>query len=239
MKILAVDTSSILASATLLDGNEIVHKEDTNNVTHSERLLKLIDSVLKERNIKIKDLDYLMTTNGPGSFTGARIGCVTVKGLASAFDTKIISVSSIETMAFHTYLSLNTNEEKIICALLDAKNSRAYYGLFKFSKQNSKVSYSTLLDISNNTIEEIKEKIKEYTDVIITSDFPEIVNDYFKDLYGESGKYEANPNSLDVIYFFKNVTDEILKEHEKDAYTLDVIYARQSQAERMKNGEKD
>ena len=136
MKILAVDTSEKLASVCYKYDNKKMYKEDTNNVTHSERLLKLIDDVLSNEKCKISDLDYLMTTNGPGSFTGARIGSVTIKGLAISYDKKIIAVTSTEILALDAYLRLNSNDEKVICSMLDAKNNRAYYGIYKFKRKH-------------------------------------------------------------------------------------------------------
>ena len=239
MKILAVDTSSFVASACLLNGKKTLYTEDSNKITHSEKLLKLIDNLMVQSSLKVQDLDYIMVINGPGSFTGARIGVVTIKGLAITNNTKIIAVTSLEAMAISHYLSLNTDEEKIICALLDAKNSRAYYGLFKLEKKNGKVKSSPLLEISNDTIDEIKNKLYNLTDVSVVTDIPDVIKEDFEKEYLKVVNKKYTPNASSLITFFQNAEKETINKYETDSYALDIVYARQSQAERMKNGEKD
>lgn len=237
MKILAVDTSSTLASVSLLNGKEVLYTEDSNNITHSEKLLKLVDNIMTKEKLKIKDLDYLMVINGPGSFTGARIGVVTIKGLAIPFDKKIIALTSLEAMAINEYISLNTDEEKIICSLLDAKNSRAYYGIFKLEKINGKIKSTILYNISNDTFEDIKDKLYNFSNVLVISDIPEILKDEFdKEKFIIYSK-KCSPNAAALINFYKYAEKETLNNHITDCYLLDIIYARLSQAERMKNEE--
>ena len=238
MKILGIDTSSTLASVSILKNKEIITMQDTNNVTHSERLLKLIDNALKTTKISLNELDYLMTTNGPGSFTGARIGAVTIKGLAAPLNLKIIAVSSIEIIALREYLNLNTKEEKIICALMDAKNDRAYYGLFKFETlENGKIKYAPLLQISNDTLCNILEKLKNFQNIIICGDLYLKISENYSFPHLIISENDLKPNSSYLIDYYNNVCEEIIKNHVQDTYTLDITYARMSQAERIKNGE--
>ncbi len=239
MNILSIDTSSIIASVSILKGKEVVTMQDTNNITHSERLLKLIDNALVSSGLKLNSLDYLMTTNGPGSFTGSRIGVVTAKGLATPNNLKIIAATSIETMALKEYICLNTKDEKIICVMMDAKNDRAYYGLFRFyTLDNGKIAYAPLLDISNDTISSILYKFNNFQNIVICGDLGEKILESYDTTHLVICKRVLKPNSSYLIDFYNKVSEDILNSHIQDVYSLDVTYARMSQAERIKNGEK-
>lgn len=240
MKILSIDTTSTLASVSVLNEDKISNLEDYNNVTHSERLLKLIDKLLSDTDVNIKDLDYLMTTNGPGSFTGSRIGVVTIKGLAYPLNKKIIAISSLENMLIHTYLSLKTKDEKNICVIMNAKNDRAYYFAASILLKNNKIVYKEILKTSNDTLDDIFNKIDSIKEsVIICSDMNEEIEKRFsKDNYTIL-KEKVIPSSSSNIEYFLNVDSDILNNHTYDTFDLDITYARMSQAERIKNGEKN
>ena len=82
MNILAVDTSANVAAAALVSGGKLLAESMLNNkTTHSEKLMPMIDFVLKNSGMDITDIDLFAVANGPGSFTGLRIGVSTVKGL--------------------------------------------------------------------------------------------------------------------------------------------------------------
>lgn len=68
MKILAIDTSTTLASVAYSDGNVILTKSINNEITHSEKLLTIIDEILSENNVKVKDIDLFTSTIGPRFF---------------------------------------------------------------------------------------------------------------------------------------------------------------------------
>ena len=94
MNILAIDTTTKKANIGIsIDGKSTIKTVD-NEITHSEKLLPLIDNVLKETNCNIKDIDVFACTTGPGSFTGIRIGLATVKALTKVTDAKIFSINS-------------------------------------------------------------------------------------------------------------------------------------------------
>ena len=82
MNILSIDTTTKVAGVSLQYNNEITKKSLSNEVTHSEKLLPLIDEILNENNISLKDIDMYACINGPGSFTGIRIGLSTLKAFS-------------------------------------------------------------------------------------------------------------------------------------------------------------
>ena len=83
MNILAVDTAGKTAAVAVLRDDVLLYEAQCNNgLTHSETLLPMIDTALKAAGLTVDDLDVLGVTNGPGSFTGLRIGLAVAKGLA-------------------------------------------------------------------------------------------------------------------------------------------------------------
>ena len=83
MNILAVDTAGKTAAVAVLRDDTLLYEAQCNNgLTHSETLLPMIDTALKASGLTMDELDVLGVTNGPGSFTGLRIGLAVIKGLA-------------------------------------------------------------------------------------------------------------------------------------------------------------
>lgn len=122
MKILALETSSDIASVSLLEDNKLILELKENSPkTHSEALMPLIDRVLKDTENNLSDISLFAVDNGPGSFTGIRIGLSTIKAFCDVENKPCIPVSSLEGLVY-TY----QNEESIICSLIDAKHSNVY-----------------------------------------------------------------------------------------------------------------
>ena len=102
MKILAIDTSSKVCSVSILeDNNVIIEKHNDDEKTHSQKLIPLIDESFKESNLTLDEIDLLACSQGPGSFTGIRIGISTVKAFADVKHIPIIGVTSLESLAYN------------------------------------------------------------------------------------------------------------------------------------------
>lgn len=126
-KILAVDTSSQSGSVALCCGATPVAESLLNvGKTHSEILLHQITSVVADAGWALSDLDLLVAVNGPGSFTGLRIGLATVKGLAQVLKKPVRGVSSLEALAAGQISS----PEAPVCAFMDARKKEVYAQLF-------------------------------------------------------------------------------------------------------------
>lgn len=125
--ILGIDSSSLVASVTLIDDTTIIAEYTINlKKTHSQTLLPMIDEIIKMTGIDKKEIEAIAVTNGPGSFTGLRIGAATAKGLAYALNIPIIGVSTIEAMAYN-YNHCN----KLICPIMDARRNQVYTGIYE------------------------------------------------------------------------------------------------------------
>ena len=127
MIILGIDTSTKCGSVALISEEEILGEIKLNlEVTHSERLLLIIDSLLKWSKVTLKDLSGIAVTKGPGSFTGLRIASSIAKGLCYANNIPLLSCSTLEALASN----INYSSYKI-CPVLDAKRNEVYTALFE------------------------------------------------------------------------------------------------------------
>jgi tRNA threonylcarbamoyl adenosine modification protein YeaZ len=131
LKILAIDTSSKICSVSILENeNVIIEKHNDDEKTHSQKLMPIIDETFKQANLSLDDIDLLACCQGPGSFTGIRIGISTVKAFADVKNIPIIGVTSLEALCY------NINRNGLIASIIDAKHDNVYFGLFKFENNN-------------------------------------------------------------------------------------------------------
>lgn len=126
MKILALDSTAVVGSVALCkDSRMVAHYTLNTGNTHSQTLLPMIESALKCAEWEIDDLDLFAVSNGPGSFTGVRIGVATVKGLAFGKNIPCAGVSTLEALAYNLrYFN------GIICPVMNARRAQVYNALF-------------------------------------------------------------------------------------------------------------
>ena len=126
-RILAADTSAKTATVALYE-NGIMIAEYTKNIglTHSEGFLPLVESLLEETKRELNELDYFAVTNGPGSFTGLRIGVATMKGLAHAVNKPLVEISTLDALAENV-----PHFSGYICPMLDARRQEVYAAIYK------------------------------------------------------------------------------------------------------------
>lgn len=126
MKILAVDSSATAASVAITEGEKLLAEYTIDNGnTHSETILPMIESALSMLSLSAKDIDIFAVSNGPGSFTGVRIGTATVKGLAFASGKPCVGVSTLEALAYNL-----VGFGGYICPVMNARRSQVYTALF-------------------------------------------------------------------------------------------------------------
>lgn len=126
MKILAIETSAKSVSAAVVEnGVSLASAYQNMGLTHSRTLMPLVDGMLSAAGLRVQDMDLLAAANGPGSFTGLRIGVSALKGLAWALEKPCCGVSTLAAMA----RNLAHMEGLIICAM-DARRNQVYNALF-------------------------------------------------------------------------------------------------------------
>lgn len=126
MKVLGIDSSSLVASVALVD-DEILTAEYTVDFkkTHSQTLLPMLDEIAKLLELKLEEIDAIAVAAGPGSFTGLRIGAATAKGLGLALKKPLIHVPTVDAMAYNMW-----GASGLVCPIMDAKRSQVYTGLY-------------------------------------------------------------------------------------------------------------
>jgi len=132
MRVLAIDTSTLLGGVAVMDELSGMLAEVKLNVksTHSERLMTSIDYALKQSGYSISDMDFFAVAIGPGSFTGLRIGLSTVKGFSFATGKPIVSVPTLEALA-HNFPFCRYP----VCTMLDARKKEVYAALFEWKEE--------------------------------------------------------------------------------------------------------
>lgn len=158
MKILAVDTSANVAAVALAkDGVLLGECMINNKKTHSEKLMPMIDTLLKDNGVDITEIDLFAVANGPGSFTGLRIGVSTVKGLAHAVNKPIVGISTLEGLAYNLF-----ETDGIICPIMDARRSQVYNAVYKWENGEFKELIAPRAISLDECLDGLKDEIKVY-----------------------------------------------------------------------------
>lgn len=155
MKILSIDSSSVTASVAITENGKILSEKFINNgLTHSQTLMPMVEDAINESKISVKDIDLFAITNGPGSFTGVRIGISCVKGMADALSKKCVVVSTLEAIAEPL-----KNQDVIACAVMDARCNQVYTAIFNQGNR--------LCEDKAVLIDELGEELKQYDKKVV------------------------------------------------------------------------
>lgn len=236
MNILAVDTTTKCASVSVKTDTFVYNENIENEVTHSEKLLPLVDKVLNEANLDISKISCFACINGPGSFTGIRIGLATIKAFAQVRNLDVFSINSLELIAYLTFIKCNVDKANIV-SIISTNNDRVFYAIYELEKCEDKIKIKSLNPIENDFIEDAVEVLKKFykTNSENFGIGGNCVN-RFEDmlLKFDCDKFDFYPNTNDCINIMDLVYDK--SKYTFNAYSLKATYARPSQAERMKNG---
>jgi tRNA threonylcarbamoyladenosine biosynthesis protein TsaB len=128
-KILALDTSTDACSVALLNDEQRICRFEVVPRGHTKLLLPMVESVLQEAQLSVEELDAIAFGRGPGSFAGIRIATGATQGLAVAFDTPVVPVSTLEALAFQALQRCPSAD--FILSTLDARMNEVYWAVFK------------------------------------------------------------------------------------------------------------
>lgn len=128
--ILALDSSTDACSVALYQQGQLSSLFELAAKSHTQRLLPMVDELLKQADISLKELDAIAFGRGPGSFTGLRICAGIVQGLAFGTQLPVIPVSTLEAQAL-AYTRANPDNQQSIIAAMDARMNEVYWGVFK------------------------------------------------------------------------------------------------------------
>lgn len=128
MKLLALDTSTEACSVALQLGTEILSLDEVCPQQHSKRVLPMVQQLLQQANVALKDLDGIVFGRGPGSFTGVRIGVGVAQGLAFGAQLPVYGVSTLAAMA---QAAKRLHAADRVVAAIDARMAEVYLGCYQ------------------------------------------------------------------------------------------------------------
>ena len=130
MLILGIDSSGHTASCALLEDGVVLAEYSTNiGLTHSQTLLPMVAEIFSRTGKEAKDLDAIAVSDGPGSFTGLRIGASTAKGLALGYNIPLIEVSTLEALAYNVSDAASL-DSIYVHPIMDARRKQVYTAAF-------------------------------------------------------------------------------------------------------------
>ncbi|GLI85099.1 tRNA threonylcarbamoyladenosine biosynthesis protein TsaB [Rossellomorea marisflavi] len=159
MKILAIDTSNFPLGVALINEDKVIGEYMTNvKRNHSLKAMPAVEQLLKDCDTNVKELTKIVVANGPGSYTGVRIGVTLAKTLAWSLDIPLVPVSSLAVLAssgryFNGYLS----------PIFDARRGQVYTGLYRF--RDGKLE--NVLEDRNVMLTDWVEELKNYEGEIL------------------------------------------------------------------------
>ena len=225
--ILALDTSSIVCTVAIMDDDRLIGEQIINHkMTHSQKLMPAIDMLLKSCEVSMKDIDLIAVAEGPGSFTGLRIGVATAKGLAHTMNIPVIGVSTLDALAMNVPFA-----NGLVCPLLDARRDQVYTAVYKWDHGILEVIEKPMAI----SIDELIEKLLPRPEKIVFIGDGAIKN---KDKLVENLKdrVEIGPNTIRMPRASSVAQIALKKGKDGDTqsfYSLVPEYLRKSEAERQ------
>lgn len=208
---LYIDTTSnflhtaLLNKFTLIDKVSIMFEKDL-----SKYSLKYIDNLLNKNNLMYKDINKIVVVNGPGSFTGIRIGLTIAKTLAWAYNIPIVPISSLKA------ISLSNNDAcDYVIPIIDARHEYVYAGIFDTKKQEYTLKEQYIsLNMLDKEIKLLGDSEKNQIIVITNDNIPLNYNmkkytpDFVNIIKGTINDKEVNPHLIDANYLKKTEAEE-------------------------------
>ncbi|MBM3426699.1 MAG: tRNA (adenosine(37)-N6)-threonylcarbamoyltransferase complex dimerization subunit type 1 TsaB [Bacteroidetes bacterium] len=156
-RILSIETSTSLCSVALHDRGQLCALAEIQEPgAHAEKLLQLVDGALEQAGISFGNLDAIAVSQGPGSYTGLRIGVSTAKGIAYGMEIPLIGINTLQAMA----ASQPVNQGEFVVAVLDARRMEVYTQTF--GDANQEVTLIEALILEEGVFASILERGKVY-----------------------------------------------------------------------------
>ena len=183
MRYLYIDTSSSYLYTAIVENEKLLGEiKEEFGQSLSEVALPKIASMFEKTNLEAKDINKIIVVDGPGSFTGIRIGITIAKVYAWSLNIPITTITSLEAMA------LSSDEEKVHVPMINARRGYVYTAIYD-------KDYKELLKPQHMKLEDLQEKLQTI------DEYEFISNDKFD---GIENIKEYNPNLEKVVNYFKN-----------------------------------
>lgn len=222
---LCIDTTTNVCTVAIVNDNKVLCERTYNDkLKHSEILMVEVDEMIKKLDKTSSDIDEVFVTNGPGSFTGIRIGVTAANTIADTLGINVNDYTVLDVIAENFSYS-----NKIICSMIYARNDRYYFGVYDSKDGNLELlrPYEAL------TIDEIIDELKSnYDDVIFCGDLNESHFDKMKEV-GVVANNALNIPKAGVMPFIKLSGREKCDIEKINDKFVKPIYLEKSQAEKM------
>jgi len=205
MKILSIDTSNLVMGIALIEDDKVVGELITNlKKNHSVRVMPAIHQLLEECEVKPSDLDKIVVAEGPGSYTGVRIGVTIAKTLAWTLKIPLVGVSSLEVIAAN---GRYFNGE--ISPIFDARRGQVYTGLYSFTEELMCLEQDRIL-LLTDWLEQLKTRNRNI--LFLGNDLSihkELIKEKLGDLasFGSFTSYNPRPSELGLLGLNKEAED--------------------------------
>lgn len=226
MKILAVDTTSNAASAAITEDERLIAEYTLDHKkTHSQKIMLMIDELLKNAELAVGDIDLFAVSNGPGSFTGVRIGVAAMKALAHATKKPIIGVGTLEGLCYNL-----SCVQSVICPIMDARRHSVYTAAYQWHNQEMTCLIRPCAPDITEYLNQLKNMRKEIT---FLGDAVYLYRDL---IYETLGSYAFFAGTSANVHRASSIAQCAYRKAEKgetDTYlSLQPFYMKKSQAER-------
>mgnify|MGYP000597283514 FL=1 len=226
MLVLAIDTSTKAGSIALFDDKkgllgEIIINIDRN---HSDTMMKAIDYLFEISKKKIDDLSKIAVTEGPGSFTGIRVGMGIVKGLVFGKNIEVVSMNTLDLLAEEVIF------EGEVVPLIDARKGRVYYSIYEKNASKTK----RILNYMDGELEKILETLKNRK-ICFTGDASYIYKNEIINIMGENAIFLPESRILPRASI---LAEKALNLEKVNPIILEPYYHSKTQAEREKENKK-
>ncbi|SOB98416.1 tRNA threonylcarbamoyladenosine biosynthesis protein TsaB [Ureibacillus xyleni] len=196
---LGIETSNApLSIAVVKDGQVLIEIVQNLKLTHSVTVMPTIEELLKKVNIKPAEIDAIAVSEGPGSYTGLRIGVTIAKTLAWSLKKPVVGVSSLKVLAANGQLF-----NGLICALFDARRQNVYAAAYKPDL------FETVIKEQHISIEELLQQLKELNKPVMfvgldAENFQDKISEYLGELAYFAPKSLYLPRASKLIELVQN-----------------------------------
>lgn len=225
MKILSIDTASNICGVSILEDTHLICKldQDTGR-THSENLMPMIQQALKQSNLSLRDINLLACDNGPGSFTGIRIGIATVKAFHDSLSIPCVGVTSLEALAY------SIKKEGLIASIIDCKNDNCYFALYQLKNDNYEEIISPTAKTIIDALKLCQQNSSDFTNLTFVGDGSEKYKELILAKFENCVLAPSKNNSLNSYYVGLAC---LAKSKEKKSADILPLYLKKPQAQRQ------
>jgi tRNA threonylcarbamoyladenosine biosynthesis protein TsaB len=228
---LAINTAGKVASVAISDGLNIISQISYNSGKfHSQIVIPLCTDLLKHTELSIDDIDVFAVANGPGSYTGIRIGIAAIKGMAYAKNKPCCGVSSLEALAYNLY-GLSNSKITLVCSVMPARQELVYNSVFRLSE--NKITRLTPDEILPSSV--LQEKLLAYDEpILFTGDGIEEFTAEFADFFREIHSFDGVALAPLQLRLQNAASVCIAAEYAEKttAYALQAVYLEPTKAEK-------